>query len=126
MWFIIRAAFCIGIVFSMAPGPETNGEPGTAPSLAGLLATPVMRDVVDGALSTCKSDPKFCFEMAQRLAGIEGHAAPAPARSLTNPSIPEAGRLVGDTLTAADRAAAPWHGDAKGPRSARSRIASGQ
>jgi hypothetical protein len=77
-----------------------------------------MRDVVDGALSTCKNDPKFCFEMAQRLAGLEGGTAPAPARSSGKSTVREAARPVSDTLTAADRTAAPWRGNAKGARSA--------
>ena len=109
MWFIIRATFCVGVVFSMAPEPQTNGA--AAPSLADTLAAPAMRSLVDGALTTCNKDPKFCFDMAQRLAGLEESVAAAKA--------PAAGtaRVTGDTLTTADRAA-PWHGAGKGSHAA--------
>jgi hypothetical protein len=113
MWFIIRAAICIGVVFSMAPGAETSVAPVTA--LTSTLAAPAMGDIVDGALSICKSDPKLCFEVAQRLAGLDGSE---PVRSAAMAGIANEARLVGDTLTPADRAAAPWRGPAKEPRAA--------
>jgi hypothetical protein len=113
MWFIIRAAFCVGVVFSMVPGAQTSGVPALA--LSGALAVPAMSDVVDGALSICKSDPKLCFEVAQRLAGIEGGDISQAAAAATAPRSPE---IATDTLTAADRSAAPWHGTVKEPRQA--------
>ncbi len=112
MWFIIRAAFCVGIVFSMLPGPGATSEPGATPSLSSAFVPPAMRELADGALSFCKNDPKFCLDMAQRLAGLEGDIAPQAAKA-TSPETP---RLVSDTLTATDRAVSPWRGNAKEPR----------
>ena len=64
MWFIIRAAFCVGIVFSMTPGAEKAGDAVNLPALATSLTSEATQGVVDAALQTCKNDPKFCFEMA--------------------------------------------------------------
>lgn len=115
MWFIIRAVFCIGVVFSMAPGFGAGGDAGSAPSIAGALASPALTGLVDGALTVCKSDPKFCFDMAQRLVAVEaGESAASPAKA----TVPATTHRVGDTLTAGDRAAAPWRGVAKEPRAA--------
>lgn len=113
MWFIIRAAFCVGVVFTMVPGAETSGLPSLA--LSGALAVPAVSEVVDGALSMCKSDPKLCFEVAQRLAGIESGEVGQPAADVATTSGSD---TVSDTLTTADRRAAPWHGTVKDPRPA--------
>jgi hypothetical protein len=113
MWFIIRAAFCVGLVFYMVPGADTSGLPSL--SLSSTIAVPSMNEVVDGALSMCKSDPKLCFEVAQRLAGIESGAADQPAAAVTAQSGSD---TVSDTLTAADRSAAPWHGTVEKSRPA--------
>ena len=112
MWFIIRAAFCVGIVFSMTPGAEKAGDAVNLPALATSLTSEATQGVVDAALQTCKNDPKFCFEMAQRLAAFDGAAPAPPARA----SSLGATRLVGDTLTAADRVAAPRRGNVKEQR----------
>jgi hypothetical protein len=111
MWFIIRATFCVGVVFSMTPGAEMSVTPIAA--LSSTLPVPAMGDVVDGAISICERDPKLCFELAQRLAGLDGSEL---ARTAARAGVDNDARLVGDTLTAADRAAAPWHGPAKEPR----------
>jgi hypothetical protein len=111
MWFIIRAAFCIGVVFSMTPGAETSGTAVSA--MPSALALPAIGEVVDGALSICKSDPKLCFEVAQHLAGIEAGEA---SRPVAKAAMPDDAGLVSDTLTPADRSAAPWHGAAKEAR----------
>ena len=112
MWFIIRATFCVGIVFSMTPGAETASEAVDLPALATSLTAQATRGVADAALATCKNDPKFCFEMAQRLAAFDGAAPAPPARA----SSLGATRLVGDTLTAADRVAAPRRSNVKEQR----------
>ena len=111
MWFIIRAAFCIGVVFSMTPGAETGSDALSA--LSNTLAAPAIGDIADGAISICKSDPKLCFEMAERLAGIEAGDA---ARPIVRAAMMDDTRLVSDTLTPADRSAAPWQVAPKGAR----------
>ena len=108
---IIRAAFCIGVVFSMTPDAGTSGLPSLS-AVSGALGVPAVSEVVDGALTMCKSDPKLCFEVAQRLAGIESGDAAQPAAAV---AAPHGQDIVGDTLTAADRSAAPWHGTVKEP-----------
>jgi len=104
MWFIIRVAFCVGVVFSMIPGVEATDAQGAASSMTGALVAPAMRELAAGTLSLCNSDPKLCLEMAQRLAGLEDGEAASTA--------PGAGGALGpgsDTLSAQDLAA-PWHG----------------
>jgi hypothetical protein len=117
MWLIIRAAFCVGMVFSMTPGAETIGENGGAAAALTAVAGPGMRDLVNGALSACKGEPALCLEAAQRLASLSGDALAQPSKI----GAPDSVKLVADTLTAADRSA-PWHGNAKAAKgSARAR-----
>jgi hypothetical protein len=117
MWFMLRAAFCIAVVFSMAPGNDGAGGPVASGSLSSRLPQAAMREIVDGALSVCSGDPKLCLELAQRLAGFEGGETVLPKAKLARP---EPDRLVSDTLTASDRAAA-WRGSATARPSARLR-----
>jgi hypothetical protein len=122
MWFIIRAAFCVGVVFSMLPGDGATDGRG-ASSFSEALMTPLGRDLFDGALSICNRDPKFCFDMAHRLAEL---GPGAPTAAIVAAQSPQATRPVSDTLTAADRAI-PWRAAAKKPRvPAHLRVASGQ
>ena len=111
MWFVIRAAFCVGVVFSMTPGGEVIDEAGGREAALSAFAAPAMRELANGALSTCKSDAKLCLEAAQRLAGLGSELLLRAHRA----GAPEGVRLVADTLTATDRAA-PWRGKAKEPR----------
>jgi hypothetical protein len=111
MWFIIRAAFCVGVVFSMTPGGQVIDEAGGTEAALSAFAAPAVRELANGALSTCKSDPKLCLEAAQRLAGLGSELLPRARKAGT----PDGVRLVADTLTAADRGA-PWRGKAKEPR----------
>jgi hypothetical protein len=113
MWFIIRTAFCVGVVFSMAPGGDASTELGSAQAALSALAAPSLRNLAEGAFSICQNDTKLCLEAAQRLAGLGGDLAlPAPKAG-----APAGTRLVSDTLTSADRAA-PWHGNSKEQRPA--------
>ncbi|SDR52510.1 hypothetical protein SAMN05519103_04526 [Rhizobiales bacterium GAS113] len=112
MWFIIRTAICVGIVFSMTEGQSVIGDLEAAPTTLAAMAPAGMRDLVGGALSACKSDPKFCLEAAQRFAGQGGDPLVQLSKSGTA-SL----HLVADTLTAADRTA-PWRGNPKDARAA--------
>ncbi|MFI5012876.1 MAG: hypothetical protein ACHQAY_11055 [Hyphomicrobiales bacterium] len=108
MWFIIRAAFCVGIVFSMTPSGEVIDDTGNAAAALVAVATPAMHDLADGVLSACKSEAKLCLEAAQRFAGAGSDVlAPAPKAG-----APDGLRVAADTLTATDRAV-PWHGTSR-------------
>jgi hypothetical protein len=111
MWFIIRTVFCVGLVFSMTPGEEVIDDAGKAPAALATVAAPTMRDLVDGALSACRNDPKLCLEATRRFAGLRTSGAVQSSRTRT----PNGVRLVADTLTVTDRAA-PWRGASKEPR----------
>ena len=112
MWFIIRTTICVGIVFSMVEGQSRTGEleaaPGTVVTTLASMAPAGVGELMGGAFSICRSDPKFCLEAAQRFAGQGSEPAAQPSSS---PS-PQNVRLITDTLTAADRAT-PWHGPPK-------------
>jgi hypothetical protein len=108
MWFIIRTIFCVGVVFSMAPGGEVMEAAGNLPAALTTAVAPALRDVVDGALSTCKNDPKLCLDTAQRFAGARSGDPAVSSKAGALDGV----RLVADTLTLADRAAR-WRGAAK-------------
>jgi hypothetical protein len=111
MWFIVRVAFCVGLVFSMTPGAEVIDDAGKAPAALAATAALGMRDLVDGALQTCSNDAKPCIEATRLLARSgTGGGALTPRGG-----APRHVRLVADTLTVGDRAA-PWRGAVKEPR----------
>ncbi|MBV9566656.1 MAG: hypothetical protein JO172_00820 [Hyphomicrobiales bacterium] len=105
MWFVIRAAFCIGLVYSLTPDTDVARDARTVPAALVQTAATSFRHVMEGAVSTCSNDPKPCLEAAQLLASAET-GTPASASKGT---APESQRLVMDTLTPADRAT-PWRG----------------
>ena len=117
MWFIIRTTICVGIVFSMVEGQSATGEleaaPGAVVTTLASMAPAGVGELMGGAFSICRSDPKFCLEAAQRFTGQGSEPAAQPSSSASPQSpTPQSVRLVADTLTAADRAT-PWHGPPK-------------
>ncbi|MBV9519125.1 MAG: hypothetical protein JO068_13495 [Hyphomicrobiales bacterium] len=116
MWFVIRAAFCIGLVYSLTPNMDVTRNASVVPEALVQAAAPAVRHVVNGAVSTCSNDPKLCLEAAQLLASAET-GAPAPSAKT---AAPESQHLVTDTLTAVDRAT-PWRGPREAHRSTRVR-----
>jgi len=112
MWFIIRATFCIGVVFSMTPGGKGLDELRETPAaMLAAVAGPGMRELVEGALASCKNEPKPCLLATRQLAGIAGDRVTPLQEVVTT----QGARLVADTLTAADRAPA-WHGKPRKPQ----------
>ena len=116
MWFIIRAVFCVGLVYSLTPGAEVAGEAMAVPHALAGAAAPAIRNAVEGAVATCTNEPKLCLEAAQLLASAHSGAPVTSAKS----GVPEGDRAIADTLTASDRAPA-WHGtkETHGPTRAR-------
>ena len=108
MWFIIRSAFCVGLVYSIASGEQGIGDVrGNASAALASLANPAARALLGSALTACENDTKFCLEAARRLASAADFAG--------KPGGQDQPSLVSDTLTPADRLP-PWRGAAK-PRS---------
>jgi hypothetical protein len=95
MWFVIRCAFCIGLVFSQVSAPGTTEDAAGAVAEMAKAAAPTLAGGLAPAFAACGAHADLCAAAA-RLA-IGGEDAPSDALA------------VGDTLTAADRAL-PWHG----------------
>jgi hypothetical protein len=108
MWFIIRCAFCVGLVYSIATGEQGIGDVRDSASAAlASLTSPAERALLGSGLAACENDTKFCLEAARRLAGAGDFAGkPGGLDQIT---------LVSDTLTQADRLA-PWRGVARSRR----------
>jgi hypothetical protein len=103
MWFIIRSAFCVGLVYSMSTGEQGMGDfRNIATAALSSLGTPAERALVGSARFACENDAKFCLEVARRLAS--GDSAKSATQAQFN--------LVSDTLTAADRLPT-WRGVAR-------------
>ena len=103
MWFMIRVAFCVGLVYSLTPATDAAFEAGDVRGALVQASAAPMREVAGAAVAACASEPKLCLEAAQLLAGTRS----------TNPTSKSGSsgseRPIADTLTAADRAT-PWHG----------------
>ncbi len=91
MWFIIRAAFCIGVIYWLTPGAELTDGSIAGPRALVQAAAPALRDALQGALATCSNEPKLCLEAAELLASARS-AAPtlsskpeAPVRGVPSP-----------------------------------------
>ncbi|MBV9135877.1 MAG: hypothetical protein JO357_02355 [Hyphomicrobiales bacterium] len=104
MWFLVRAAFCIGLVYSLTPDADVARDARAPPAALTQSAAPAFRHSADGAIATCSEDPKLCLEAAQLLA-----SSMAETRALPDPAGAAEARVASDTLTATDRAT-PWRG----------------
>jgi hypothetical protein len=105
MWFIIRSAFCVGLVYSIATGEQGIGDVrDSASATLSSLAGPGERALLGSAIAVCENDTKFCLDAARRLAGAADFAG--------KPGLQDQPSLVSDTLTPADRLP-PWRGAAK-------------
>jgi hypothetical protein len=116
MWFVIRTAFCIGVVYSLTPDAEVAGDARAVASSLVEVAAPAVRNAMEDAAATCTREPKLCLEAAQLLAS----AKPGSAGSAPHAILAEGEHVVADTLTAADRSA-PWHGAGEASGSGRVR-----
>jgi hypothetical protein len=118
MWFVIRVAFCVALVYSLTPAADVGVEASAVRTALVQASAPRMREAVEGAVATCTNESKLCLEAAQLLAGTRNVNPPAfKAGAL------EGERLIADTLTAADRAT-PWHGTKETRGQSRARAAS--
>ncbi|MBV8765475.1 MAG: hypothetical protein JO137_04070 [Hyphomicrobiales bacterium] len=103
MWFMIRVAFCVGLVYSFTPATDVTSEASAVRTALVQASAAPLREVAEGAVAACARAPKLCLEGAQLLAGARS-ANPTASKSGS-----ESERPIADTLTAADRAT-PWHG----------------
>jgi prophage DNA circulation protein len=119
MWFIIRAAFCIALIYSLTPGAELADEATALPQALAQAAAPAMRNAAHDAVAICTNEPKLCLEAAQLLASARSTNAVASSKA----DAAQGEHPIADTLTAVDRAA-PWRGTKETHGATRARAAS--
>lgn len=80
MFFLIKCAFWLGIVFYCLPWPTQERPEAVARHAAGTIVAQAQKAVVDRALAACSSNPRACLEFAR--AASDGHAASASRSKL--------------------------------------------
>ena len=105
MFFLIRCAFWLGLVFSAMEWPaDTPKLPTATQAVAQVAALPLAAQaasqVVTGARKVCVRNPHACLEAADLASDL--------VRNEGKPAVKAAGR-GNDTLAAADKAPA-WRG----------------
>lgn len=109
MWFLVRSAFWLSIVFALLPWPDDPGFR-LAPPVAIWFRT---RDAIGAALGraratagkTCTNSPLTCFEAAARIGGFaaDGRAQEATKElnTVRPPSVDQIGALFGRSTQSA-------------------------
>jgi hypothetical protein len=94
MWFLIRAAFWLSVVFALLPWPEDSGVRPSAPAAIWSRS----RDAIGAALGkvqaasakVCGESPLACLETAAGLAQVVAAKRPESADAASRPQSPAA------------------------------------
>lgn len=78
MFFLVKCAFWLGIVFYLMPWPAQEGPAVLARRGAADLAERAQQAVAERAAGACAADPQACLDFARQAAGAR-RAAPHQA-----------------------------------------------
>ncbi len=81
MWFLIRAAFWLSIVFALMPWPRESGLRSLSVALwteAGHAAAAIIRQARSEGEKICTNSPAACLGVAAKLGGLSAQRRAQP------------------------------------------------